>query len=158
LKLGREHTIPAPPSDVWTALRDPGILKSAIPGCEQIHLLEDGSFRARVKIKVGPVSATFNGRLSFADVGIVDGYRLNFDGQGGAAGFVHGYATVQLRANGNEGTTLTYEAHAQIGGRLAQVGSRLVEGVAVKTSAAFFESFSEILSSQRTPSAQSAGS
>jgi carbon monoxide dehydrogenase subunit G len=145
LKLGREHSIPALPPEVWAALRDPTILKAAIPGCEHIELLEDGSFRARVKIKVGPVSATFNGRLSFADGDVIDGYRLNFDGQGGAAGFVHGHATVQLRPEGSDGTTLTYEAHAQIGGKLAQVGSRLVEGVAVKTSAAFFESFSQIL-------------
>lgn len=145
MKLEREHAIPAPQTRVWEALNDPEILKRSIPGCESVERLDDGSFKARVKIKVGPVSATFAGRLSFEDVDVPNGYKINFEGQGGVAGYARGHAAVHLRPDGASATILKYEAHAQIGGRLAQIGARLIEGVATKTSAAFFDAFTTIV-------------
>lgn len=157
MKLEREHSIPAAQAAVWTALNDIEVLKGSIPGCENVDRLEDGSLRARVKIKVGPVSATFNGLLTFSDVDAPHGYRINFEGQGGAAGFARGHAIVRLRGEGADATVLTYEANAQVGGRLAQIGSRLIEGVAARTSAAFFESFSAIVGRQDPKQAQGIG-
>jgi len=155
MKLEREHAIPAPQTRVWEALNDPEILKRAIPGCESVERLDDGCLRARVKIKVGPVSASFAGRLSFEDVDVPNSYTINFEGQGGAAGYARGRASVHLRPEGTSATILAYRANAQIGGRLAQVGSRLIEGVAVKTSAAFFDSFSEIVGESHALSTRS---
>ncbi len=153
MKLEKEHAIPAPQTRVWDALNDPEILKKAIAGCESVERLDDGSLRAKVKIKVGPVSATFAGLLSFENVDIPNGYTMNFEGQGGVAGYARGQATVKLRPDGANATILAYQANAQIGGRLAQIGARLIEGVAVKTSAAFFDSFSEIVGTQELSSA-----
>lgn len=148
MKLEREHAIPASQSRVWGALNDPEILKEAIPGCESVERLEDGSFRASVKLKVGPISAAFVGRLSFADVDAPNGYTIHFEGQGGAAGYARGQAAVQLRSEDAHSTVLTYQANTQIGGRLAQVGARLIEGVASKTSESFFDAFSTIVASK----------
>lgn len=149
MKMESEHVIPASQDHVWEALNDIEVLRLAIPGCEEVERLEDGALKARVRIKVGPVSATFAGRLSFEDVDAPHGYTLHFEGQGGMAGHARGQATVRLHATGPQVTTLAYVAHAQIGGRLAQVGARLIEGVAAKTSGLFFDAFVGIVSAKQ---------
>lgn len=153
MKMESEHVIPASRARVWEALNDIEVLRQAIPGCEGVERLEDGALKARVKIKVGPVSATFTGRLSFKDMDEPNGYTLHFEGQGGVAGHARGQATVRLHATGSDVTTLAYVAHAQIGGRLAQVGARLIEGVAAKTSGLFFDAFVGIVSAEQSQTA-----
>lgn len=134
--------MPAPPARVWEALNDPETLKACIPGCETFVREADGSWTATVAAKVGPVSARFAGRVELADVNPPTGYTLKFQGQGGAAGFANGEAKVLL-APADGGTTLAYTASAQIGGKLAQVGSRLVDGAAAKLADDFFARFTE---------------
>lgn len=149
MELKREHHIAAGQSTVWDALNDLEVLKASIPGCQSLERLDENSLRATIKIKVGPVAATFSGLLRTSELDPPNGYRMEFEGQGGAAGFARGHARVDLRAQGDEATLLTYEAQAQVGGRLAQIGSRLIDSVAVKTSSAFFDSFSKVVVARR---------
>ena len=137
MELANSRFVPAPPARVWEALNDPDTLKACIPGCESFVREPDGSWTATVAAKVGPVSARFGGRMELADVNPPTGYTLKFQGQGGAAGFANGEAKVTL-APADGGTTLSYQASAQIGGKLAQVGSRLVDGAAAKLADDFF--------------------
>lgn len=142
MELSSSRFVPAPPKRVWDALNDPETLKACIPGCESFEQQSDGSWSATVAAKVGPVSARFGGRVQLADVQAPVSYTLRFQGQGGAAGFANGEAKVALEpADG--GTTLNYSASAQIGGKLAQVGSRLVDGAAAKLADDFFARFVE---------------
>ncbi|MCC6378720.1 MAG: carbon monoxide dehydrogenase subunit G [Burkholderiales bacterium] len=144
MELSSSRFVPAPPQRVWDALNDPETLKACIPGCESFEAQADGSWAATVAAKVGPVSARFRGRIELADVNPPAGYTLRFQGQGGAAGFANGEAKVGL-APAEGGTTLNYSASAQIGGKLAQVGSRLVDGAAAKLADDFFARFVERL-------------
>jgi uncharacterized protein len=147
MDLSNSRFIPAVPDRVWEALNDPDTLKACIPGCETFVREADGSWSTTVAAKVGPVSARFQGRVELADVNPPVGYTLRFSGQGGAAGFASGEAKVSLaRAEG--GTTLVYDATAQIGGKLAQIGSRLVDGAAAKLADDFFARFAERLTPQ----------
>jgi carbon monoxide dehydrogenase subunit G len=141
LELKSEQIIAAGHLAVWDALNDDDILKASIPGCESIERIDENTLRAVVKIKVGPVGARFAGVVRFSDVDAPHGYKITFEGQGGAAGFAKGYAQVGLQPH-EGGTSLSYEAHAQVGGKLAQIGARLIDSIAVKTSAGFFEAFS----------------
>jgi carbon monoxide dehydrogenase subunit G len=135
-----EQLIPVPQSETWSALNDIEVLKSAIPGCESIEKIADDEFLVQMQAKIGPVSARFKGRMMLKDVDPPQGYTLVFDGQGGAAGFAKGEARVELVPEG-EKTLLRYAAKANIGGKLAQIGSRLVDGAARKIADQFFAAF-----------------
>jgi carbon monoxide dehydrogenase subunit G len=127
---------------VWAALNDPDTLKACLPGCESIVPDGPGAYRIVMAAKVGPVSAKFTGRLQLADVEPMRGYTLRFDGQGGAAGFAKGEANVSLAdADAGTATALSYRAKAQVGGKIAQIGSRLVDGAATKLADDFFARF-----------------
>jgi len=145
LELIREQVINADPLAVWSALNDDSILKASIPGCESVERTDPDTIRAVVKIKVGPVGARFAGVVRFSDLRPPHGYKITFEGQGGAAGFAKGHAVVNLHPHEAGTTLLAYEAHAQVGGRLAQIGSRLIDNVAVKTAEEFFTAFSQQL-------------
>ena len=134
------HRIEAPRERVWTALNDPEVLRQCIPGCEEVQKLSDTEFTAKVRAKVGPVSARFTGKVTLSDLEPPQGYRITGEGSGGAAGFGKGGATVRLAEEGTA-TVLSYEAHAQVGGKLAQIGSRLVDGTARKMADDFFTNF-----------------
>ncbi len=138
------RTIAAPIAKVWAALNDPDTLKACLPGCELIEADGVNAFRVVMSAKVGPVSARFTGRMQLADVEPMRGYTLRFDGQGGAAGFAKGEASVALAdADSGSATALTYRAKAQVGGKIAQIGSRLVDSAAAKLADDFFARFSQ---------------
>lgn len=140
MELSHTRHIPAPPERVWGALNDPAVLKACIPGCESFELTPDGSYATTVAARIGPVSARFGGRVELADVEPPIGYTIRFSGQGGAAGFANGEAKVHL-APADGGTALSYTASAQVGGKIAQIGSRLVDSAAAKVADDFFARF-----------------
>jgi carbon monoxide dehydrogenase subunit G len=140
MELTGEQTIPAPRERVWTALNDPEILKRCIPGCQEIQKISDTELTAKVGLAVGPVKATFNGRVTLSDLDPPNGYKISGEGQGGVAGFGRGSAVVRL-ADDPAGTRLSYSADAAVGGKLAQIGSRLVEATARKLADEFFTRF-----------------
>ncbi|HVY98988.1 MAG TPA: carbon monoxide dehydrogenase subunit G [Dongiaceae bacterium] len=136
-----EHQINAPRAGVWAALNDPEVLKQSIAGCEELAKVSDTEFQAQVTAKVGPVKAKFNGKVTLSDLDPPNGYTITGEGQGGAAGFAKGGAKVHLEDAAAGGTLLKYEVHAQIGGKLAQIGSRLIDGAARKMADDFFSAF-----------------
>jgi len=144
MQMSGERRIPAPREKVWDALNDPEVLKQSIPGCQSLDKDGDDSFSAKVKAKVGPVSATFSGAVTLTDMNPPESYRLSGEGKGGAAGFAKGGASVKLEEDG-DGTLLKYDVDAKVGGKLAQIGSRLVDGTAKKLSEEFFDNFSAIV-------------
>lgn len=144
--MSNVQIVPAFPDRVWEALNDPQLLKVCITGCEAIERIADNEYRLAMKVKIGPVNAKFNGKIFLADLNPPESYALNFEGQGGMAGFAKGVATVALSPHG-EATRLTYTASAQIGGKLAQIGSRLVDGAANKMAADFFAALARELES-----------
>ena len=142
MDLTGEYRIPAPRETVWAALNNPDILKACIPGCEELNKTSDTEFVARVVAKIGPVKAGFGGKVTLSDIDPPNGYTISGEGQGGAAGFAKGGAKVRLESvDGGAATVLHYSADAQIGGKLAQIGSRLVEGSARKLADEFFAAF-----------------
>jgi len=143
MDLSNTRTVPAPPSVVWSALNDPAILKECLPGCESFERAGDDAFQVVIAARVGPVAARFNGRMTLTDLDPPRAYTLHFEGQGGAAGFARGEARVALAPDGAQATSLTYTAKAQVGGKLAQIGSRLVDGAAAKMADDFFARFVE---------------
>lgn len=140
-----EQLIPLPQRKVWEALNDPEILKACIPGCESIEKVSDTEFKVAMMAAVGPVKARFTGKLSLRDLNPPQSYALAFEGSGGAAGFGKGTAQVALEPDGDN-TRLIYKASATVGGKLAQVGSRLIEGVARKMADDFFARFNQAVS------------
>jgi len=140
MEMNGERRIPAPREQVWERLNDPETLKLCIPGCETIDKLSDTEFTAKVTARVGPVKATFNGKVRLTDLDPPSGYTISGEGTGGVAGFAKGAATVALTEEGGE-TVLRYGVQAQVGGKLAQIGSRLVDGVARKFADEFFTKF-----------------
>jgi carbon monoxide dehydrogenase subunit G len=140
MEMSGEQLIPVPQARVWAGLNDPEVLKASIPGCESIERVSDTEYKVVITAAVGPVKAKFNGKLLLADVNAPTSYRLAFEGSGGAAGFGKGGAQVSLAPDG-AGTRLSYLANAQVGGKLAQVGSRLIDGVAKKMADDFFQRF-----------------
>jgi carbon monoxide dehydrogenase subunit G len=146
MEMSGAQSVPAPQDKVWAALNDPELLKACIPGCESIESTGDNAYKIVMAAKVGPVSARFNGKMQLADLNPPNSYTLSFEGQGGAAGFAKGKAEVKLSPEGS-GTQLAYTVGAQIGGKLAQIGSRLIDGAAKKTADAFFAAFVEKLGS-----------
>ncbi len=143
MDMSGEQRIPAPRDVVWEALNDPEVLRASISGCEELQRTDDGGFSAKVRAKVGPVSAKFSGKVKIIDADPPNGYRIEGEGTGGAAGFAKGGADVLLAEEGPE-TVLTYTANASVGGKLAQIGSRLIDGTARKMADEFFAKFSEI--------------
>jgi carbon monoxide dehydrogenase subunit G len=141
---GEVH-LSAPREMVWRALNDPEILKQSIPGCEEIQKLSDTEMTARVAAKVGPVSARFSGKVMLSELDPPNGYTISGEGQGGVAGFAKGGAQVSLKDDG-DGTMLSYKVQAQIGGKLAQIGSRLIDATARKMADEFFTRFAAAVS------------
>jgi carbon monoxide dehydrogenase subunit G len=137
-----EERIPVPIQTVWEGLNSTDILLQAIPGCESIERTGENELQAKVMIKLGPVTARFSGKVSMSEIRPLEGYTLNFEGSGGAAGFAKGSAEIRLQEEGDQ-TLLTYNAKASIGGKLGQLGSRLIEGSAKKLSAEFFSAFAK---------------
>jgi uncharacterized protein len=139
-----EFRIPAPRRKVWEALNNPEILKQSIPGCEEIEQVSPTELAAKVTAKVGPVKARFGGKVILSDLDPPNGYKITGEGSGGAAGFAKGGATVHLADDG-DGTRLTYVVEAHVGGKLAQIGSRLIDATARKMAEDFFTRFSGIV-------------
>jgi carbon monoxide dehydrogenase subunit G len=135
-----EFRVPLPQGVVWLALNDPDVLKASIPGCDELIRESDTSFKGRISASVGPVRAKFAGTATLSDIDAPNGYTLTGSGSGGAAGMVKGGATVRLEPAGDE-TLLRYEANAQVAGKLAQIGSRLVDMAAKKMADDFFGNF-----------------
>ncbi|WP_051329443.1 SRPBCC family protein [Geminicoccus roseus] len=146
-----EYRIPAPRQIVWEALNDPETLKASIVGCDELNRTGPNSFEAKVTAKVGPVKAKFGGKVNLEDLDPPNGYRIVGEGSGGAAGFAKGGAKVDLIDEGAE-TILRYEAKADVGGKLAQIGSRLIAGTAKKMADDFFSRFSQIVSERAAKS------
>lgn len=144
MKLTGEYLIPASKEAVWQALNDPAVLKACIPGCESFDTTGENEFTAQVTAKVGPVKAKFKGKVTLSDLVPPESYRITGEGQGGAAGFAKGGAVVRL-AEAGDGTILTYEVEATVGGKLAQIGQRLIDSAAKKMANDFFGTFSEHL-------------
>ncbi len=140
MELQGERLIPAPVAKTWEALNDPEVLKACIAGCESLERTAPDAYAAVVAVRVGPVSARFRGSLQMTNVEAPKRYTINFEGQGGMAGFGKGSADVNLVAEGTR-TRLTYAAKAQVGGKLAQVGSRLIDAAAGKITEDFFKAF-----------------
>jgi len=138
-----EVDLPAPRQVVWEKLNDPDVLKACIPGCQSLEKTSDTSFEAVAKVKVGPVGASFKGKVQLNDLDPPNGYRISGEGEGGVAGFAKGGATVRLTDIEGGGTKLSYDVEAQIGGKLAQLGGRLINGVAKNMADKFFESFAK---------------
>jgi carbon monoxide dehydrogenase subunit G len=135
-----EVQLPAKRDVVWQKLNDAEVLKACIPGCEELNKDSDTEFRAVATTKIGPVKARFKGRVQLTDLDPPNGYRISGEGDGGVAGFAKGGATVNL-TDKEGGTLLTYNVEAQIGGKLAQLGQRLVNGAAKKVADEFFRNF-----------------
>ncbi|TYB83086.1 CoxG family protein [Maritimibacter fusiformis] len=140
MELTGTTLIAADRETVWTHLNSPETLAACIPGCQELTGSPDGGFEAVVKQKVGPVSATFKGQVTLTDVVAPESYTINGEGKGGVAGFAKGAAKVRLTET-EDGTELTYEVEARVGGKLAQLGNRIIHGFARKTVDAFFERF-----------------
>jgi carbon monoxide dehydrogenase subunit G len=148
-----EYRIPAPRDKVWAALNDPETLKASLPGCETLERTADGDFAATVVAKVGPVRAKFKGQVTLSDLNPPESYKISGEGKGGAAGFAKGGAEVRLAEDGAEATVLTYTAKADVGGKLAQLGSRLIDATAKKMADEFFENFRQQLTPAPEPEA-----
>ena len=142
MELNGEYRIPASREQVWEALNDPEVLRASIPGCESLERMGENGFTATVTAKVGPVKAKFKGEVTLSDLDPPNGYTISGEGKGGAAGFARGGARISLEDDGGE-TILRYQVEANVGGKLAQLGSRLIDGAARKLSDEFFTKFGE---------------
>jgi len=142
-----EQRIAAPKQAVWDALNDADALKASIPGCEEIEKKSTTEFSAKVSLAVGPVKARFSGEVTLSDIDAPNGYTLTGEGSGGAAGFGKGEAKVVLTEDGGE-TVISYTAHAMVGGKLAQIGQRLIDATAKKLAGQFFENFASHLEAE----------
>ena len=148
MEMKGEYLIPASAEQVWAALNDPEVLKTSIPGCDEIEVVSPTEMKAKVTAKVGPVKAKFNGSVTLSDLVPPKSYTISGEGKGGAAGFAKGTAKINLAEE--DGTTrLSYEVEATVGGKLAQVGQRLIDTTANKMAEEFFESFSEQTGGQK---------
>jgi carbon monoxide dehydrogenase subunit G len=155
MEMSESRVLPVSQQTAWEALNDPDVLKQCIPGCESIERTGENEYALAMVAAVGPVKARFHGKLQLADLDPPRAYTLSFDGQGGAAGFGKGNAKVTLTPDGEARTKLDYEVHAQIGGKIAQIGSRLVDGAARKLAGGFFTAFDALLH-ERYPAEASA--
>lgn len=155
MKLSDEKRIEAPREAVWSGLNNPEILKQSIPGCESLEQVSDTEFNAVVQAKVGPVKAKFKGSVTLSDLNPPESYRISGEGKGGAAGFAKGGAVVTLSEDG-DATILKYDVDADVGGKLAQIGGRLLEGTSKKLAGEFFDNFEAALKGVENSDAGSA--
>ncbi len=144
MEMTGQRRIEAARDAVWTALNDPEVLKQCIPGCQELNKDSDNSFSAKVKAKVGPVSANFTGQVSLSDIVAPESYTISGEGKGGAAGFAKGGAKVKLTEDG-QATLLDYTVDAKVGGKMAQLGARLIDGTARKMADDFFDRFAAVV-------------
>ena len=144
MKMNGEFRVPTDRETVWRALNDPEVLKECLPGCQEIEKTSDTEMTATLALKVGPVKATFAGGVTLSDLDPPNGYTLSGQGQGGTAGFASGEARVRLVEEGGE-TVVHYDVDAKVGGKLAQIGSRLIDSTAKKLAKQFFDSLAETL-------------
>ena len=150
MKMNGEFRVPTDRETVWRALNDPEVLKECLPGCQEIEKTSDTEMSATLALKVGPVKATFTGGVTLSDLDPPNGYTLSGQGQGGAAGFASGEAKVTLVAE-DGGTVVQYDVDAKVGGKLAQIGSRLIDSTAKKLAKQFFDSLAEKLGGGEEP-------
>jgi uncharacterized protein len=153
MELTETHTLPVSQQRTWDALNDTEVLRACIPGCESIDPDGENAYVVALSAAVGPVKARFKGRMQLTDIDAPTSYNIVFEGQGGAAGFAKGSAHVSLEADGDTATKLSYTASAQVGGKLAQIGSRLVDGAARKIAGEFFKRFGAQLGGGGEPAA-----
>lgn len=146
LVIEGEERISAPLEKVWAALNDPAVLKESIPGCQSLEKKSDTDLAATVVLKVGPIKATFNGEVTLKNLNPPHSYTIQGEGKGGIAGFAKGGADVRLTADGPDTTILNYEAKADVGGKIAQLGSRLITSTSKKLAGEFFSTFNEKVS------------
>ncbi|MBW3097250.1 SRPBCC family protein [Pseudohoeflea coraliihabitans] len=146
MDLKGTEQIAASKDAVWAALNDPNVLKDCIPGCQSLEKIDEQSMKATVKLKIGVVSARFNGAVSLKNIDPPNAYRIEGEGKGGVAGFASGGADVVLTAIDASTTELHYDCQARVGGKIAQMGSRLIDSTARKLAAQFFTRFNEIVS------------
>jgi carbon monoxide dehydrogenase subunit G len=140
MDMSGERRITAPRERVWAALNDPAVLKASIPGCETLEKLSDTELKATASIKIGPIAAKFAGKVQLLDLDPPNGYRIEGEGQGGVAGFAKGGASVRLAQDGAD-TILSYDVKANVGGKIAQLGARLIDATAKQMADAFFDRF-----------------
>lgn len=151
MDVGGQHMIPASRERVWEALNDPAVLKQCIPGCTDLDKTTETEMVAKSTLKIGPIKASFSGKVTLSDIEPLTCYTITGEGQGGAAGFAKGSAHVRLE-DVEDGTLLTYEAKADVGGKLAQLGGRLIDATAKKLSAEFFVKFTSIFTASASES------
>ena len=152
MEMKGEQLVPASQASTWAALNDPEILKVCVPGCESIERVTDNEYAVLMTARIGPVAAKFKGKLTLSDLKPPQSYSIAFEGQGGVAGFGKGGAQVQLSPE-PDGTRLTYQVKANVGGKLAQIGSRLVDAAARKLANDFFTAFNENVASLHSAAA-----
>ncbi|MBG6147241.1 carbon monoxide dehydrogenase subunit G [Labrenzia sp. EL_142] len=143
MQMNDSQRIEAPRQKVWEALNDPDVLKASIPGCEELVKHSDTEMEAKVKLKVGPVKATFGGKVTLNDLDPPNGYTIEGEGSGGVAGFARGGAKIRLEEDGPDATILNYEVDAKVGGKLAQLGARLIDSTSKRLAGEFFAAFAE---------------
>jgi carbon monoxide dehydrogenase subunit G len=148
--LGNRH-LPITQQQAWEALNDAETLKKCIPGCDKFELTGDNTYAVALAVKIGPVSAKFQGKVMLSDIVAPDGYKLTFEGQGGVAGFAKGSSSVSLKPAEGEGSELDYTVQAQVGGKIAQLGQRLIDGAAKSTADDFFKRFEAEMQSRYGP-------
>jgi uncharacterized protein len=144
MDMSDSKTIAAPREVVWAALNDPDVLRASIPGCESVEKISDTEMQAKVTLKIGPVKASFKGAVTLSDIDPPNGYTITGEGTGGAAGHAKGSAVVRLEEEG-ENTILHYDVKAQVGGKIAQLGGRLIDATAKKLAGEFFQRFSDVV-------------
>lgn len=147
MEMNGSQFIPASREKVWEALNDPDVLRAAIPGCKELESTGENELAATVVAKVGPVKATFKGEVTLENINAPESYTITGEGKGGIAGFAKGGADVKL-TEVDGGTQLDYDVAAKVGGKIAQLGSRLIDGAASKLAGEFFDNFSEIVSQE----------
>ncbi len=143
LVIEGEERIAAPVDKVWAALNDPAVLKEAIPGCQKLEMTSPTEMAATVVLKIGPIKATFQGEVTLKNLNPPNSYTIQGEGKGGIAGFAKGGADVTLAADGDDATILKYAANADVGGKIAQLGSRLITSTSKKLAGQFFSTFGE---------------
>lgn len=153
MDMSGSQRIEASRETVWAALNNPDVLKACIPGCEEIVMVSPTEMTAKAVLKIGPVKATFGGKVTLSDLDPPNGYTITGEGQGGVAGFAKGGAKVRLEADG-DATILHYEVKADVGGKIAQLGARLIDGTAKKLAGEFFETFGETVGPKADPATE----
>ncbi|HET7411025.1 MAG TPA: carbon monoxide dehydrogenase subunit G [Pararhizobium sp.] len=154
MEMNGEERIKAPRDKVWAALNDPDVLRQCIPGCQSLEKNSDTEFAATVKVKVGPVAANFKGAVMLTNINAPESYTISGEGKGGIAGFAKGSADVDLREDGEE-TVLSYKVNAQVGGKLAQMGSRLIDSTSKKLAGQFFSDFNAVVTGEKPETPES---